>query len=244
MTRFDDIAAKAKFIQGLPDVPTAHRKFPCARCGRDIGRSVWICDGCQVNEKRTVRDMQLLRARESVPIKFRTVRFGSPEMASRVKGTQFAVAAARKALEGARSVVTIIGAAGSGKTTLACAMLAEVIEAGADLNCAGEVLERARFARFVDAVDLSQARQEHRLGAAAPPIVLGAKNASLLVVDEFGRDDRKTLDVAKIVHDREAAKRLTVVTTWMDQAQIAAAYDGGVSRRLFEKATVIRLGAQ
>lgn len=244
MSRLADLLDRAGRILTMPVAEPVARRFPCARCGADIGRSCWICDGCAKGEAGRHRAELLARARESIPAKFRGVRFASPEFSKRVKASDLAIASAKAAPTGKRAVVTIIGAAGAGKTTLACAMLSDVIEAAADLKCDANVLGRARFARFADAVDLSQARQEHRLGADAPPTVLMAKNASVLVVDEFGRDDRRVADVAKVIHDREAASRLTIVTTWMDQRAIADAYDGGVARRLFEKATVIRLGAQ
>jgi hypothetical protein len=88
------------------------------------------------------------------------------------------------------------------------------------------------------------ARQGHRLGGGEPPELADAKRASVRVVDEFGRDDRRNSDVCKLVHEREAEQRLTIVTTWMNQAEVASNYDGGIARRLFEGALVIRLGAR
>lgn len=243
MTRLAEIAVKSGAVALLPSEKPVARRFPCPRCGVDIGRNLWACEVCAGADRQAARETILSTARDSVPAFFRPIRFGTPAFAKLVHASPAAIAAARAALSDGTAVVTLRGDPSKGKTTLACAMLAEVVDAGADLACHPTALERARYARFVDAVQLSLSRQEHRLGGGAPDEVLRAKNASVLVLDEFGKDDRRTVDVAKIIHDRHAAGDLTIVTTWMDQAAVAAAYDGGVARRLFEKAVVIRLGA-
>lgn len=241
MNPIAELVVKAGLLKEAPAELT-RRPWPCSVCGVDIGRSTYICDSCFKLEARKRRDCQLERARVSIPEKFRGVRFGTPEFAARVKASPAAIAGAISAVTGKRPVVTVIGASGKGKTTLACAILSDIIDRADNLACDRQTLERARFARYVDASQLALARQEHRLGGGAPEEVLRAKNASVLVVDEFGRDDRKAVDVGKIIHERESAGRLTIVATWMDQVEIKNAYDAGIARRLFEKATVIRLG--
>lgn len=243
MVRIDDVAQRADLLTNLVVDQPVPRRFPCPGCGQDIGRNVWACDGCAARALVERRDSMLRPARESIPQDFRACRFSTPDLARWIVASPGAIAGARDALSGESALVTILGSTGVGKTTLACAMLAEVIEAGADLRCAPDVLERARTAYFVDALRLSQARQEARLGTGEPRELLRAKKASVLVVDEFGRDRALDVDVTKIIHERQAAKRLTIVTTWLDQAEIATSYDGGIARRLFQRATVFRLGS-
>lgn len=244
MVRFDLVAQRADLLTNLvlDDDQPVRRRFPCPGCGEDIGRNVWACDACAARAIVERRDSQLRTARESIPGDFQDCRFTTPGLAQRIAASPGAIAGAREALTGESALVTILGPTGEGKTTLACAMLAEVIEAGANLHCHPEVLERARTAHFGDALRLSQARQEARLGVGEPVELLRARKASVLVVDELGRDRSNDVDVIKIIHERQAAKRLTIVTTWLDQADIAAAYDGGIARRLFQRATVFRLG--
>lgn len=241
MNRFDDIARKAGLIATLPTQPVA-RRFTCERCGRDLAENVCICGPCNDAKRIERRNSELYRARESVPTRYRWARLATLLASKRLKATPKAIEAAWLALSGANPIVTIVGQSGTGKTSLACAMLAEVIEAGADLACDPKVLERARFAHFADAPQLAISRKEHKLGADAPGEVLRARRASVLVLDEVGREGKGELDVAKIIHEREAACSLTIVTTWLDEAGILAAYDGGLARRLFRKSILFELG--
>jgi len=241
MSRFDEIARKAGLIAKLPAVP-ARRRFTCGRCERELSANVCVCDECAQAERYERRGFELNRARESIPSRFRWSRLTAPELAKRLKATPKVIRAAWTAIGGANPTVTIVGQSGTGKTSLAVAMLAEVIEAGAAMSCDMKTLERARFAHFADAPQLAISRKEHKLGADAPGEVLRARRASVLVLDEVGKEGRGELDVAKIIHEREAACALTIVTTWLDEAGILAAYDGGLARRLFRKSILFELG--
>ncbi|HMJ56444.1 MAG TPA: hypothetical protein VK540_30465 [Polyangiaceae bacterium] len=241
MNRFSEIAEKARLIASLPAGPVA-RRFTCERCDVELAENRCVCGPCYQAQQLERQASVLTTARESIPAKFRWARLHSPDFAKRVAGSDKVIEAARDALVGKTPVVTIVGASGSGKTSLACAMLADVIEAGAFPTCDAKTLQRARYGLFVDAQQLALSRKEHRLGLGAPDNVLRARRASVLVIDELGREDKTTLDVAKIVHEREAACKLTIVTTWLDEAGVLSAYDGGLARRLFRKSILFKLG--
>lgn len=232
----------AELLWKLPVVETTHRRFPCHRCGQDVGRNCWICDACIEPQRREDRARELKPARDSIDDDYRWACFGNPLLLTRIAGRPTQIAGAMALLSQGEKVVTIVGATGTGKTSLACAMLSSVIEAGVNLQCDGDTLRRAKRARFYHAYDLSVARGEHRLGGNEPPKITDAKTASVLVLDELGRDDRKTSDVAEVIRRRLAMGLPTIVTTWQTQSEIAAAYDGGIARRLYQRATLIRLG--
>jgi DNA replication protein DnaC len=223
---------------------TSCRKFPCRRCGEDIGRNVSLCDPCVLPHRREERARLLKPARDTIDNDYRWARFGAPALEARVVAKAHVLDAARKLLSEGQTVITIVGGTGVGKTSLACAILAEEIEAGMNLHCAGDVLKRAIGARFFHAYDLSVARAEHRLGGGEPPKVVEAKRASVVVIDELGRDERKTSDVAEVIRRRLAASMPTIITTWQTQEEVKNSYDGGIARRLFQRATLIPLGGR
>lgn len=240
--RFDEIADKAGFIAKLPaDGSTLRRRFVCERCDRELTTSVCVCDKCAQVQLVERRAAALARARNSIPDTFRGVRLA--QLAKPVgKASSELIRGAFDALRGETPTVTLTGPTRAGKTTIACAMLNEVIAAGAEMGCEQKTLDRARFAHFGDAVDLAMQRKEHRLGNGTPGDLLRAKNASVLVIDEFGREDRSDMDVAKLIHQRHRECRLTIVTTWMDRAGVAKAYDGGTATRLFTNSILFELG--
>lgn len=241
--RFGDIARRAGLIATLPSAETvARRRFTCRRCACELAANVSECEACAGLERVEKRAALLARARNSVPPHFRAIRFNQLVQPAGRAPRQL-VREAYDALKGEKPIVTFAGPTQAGKTTLACAMLNHVIELGANLGCDDATLERARFAMFGDAVDLALSRKEHRFGNGTPGDLLRAKNASMLVIDEFGREDRSDMDVAKLIHQRCRDRKLTIVTTWMDRPAVTRAYDGGTATRLFTDSILFELGA-
>jgi DNA replication protein DnaC len=238
-----DTIGRAAEISGLriDEEAPLRRVFRCERCGREIDRAGWACDDCLHAHVATLRAQKLAAARASVPEKHRSARFGTPELARYVNAPQAVLERARALLD--RPVILIHGAAGTGKTTLACALLQHVIEAGADTRCSGDVFDRARDARFVEAYELSMARAAHRLGQDDPPAVAAAMRASVLVLDELGREDTRNRDVESVIHRRHRENRTTIITTWLSIDDIRTRYDEGIYRRLCEGSVVIELTA-
>jgi DNA replication protein DnaC len=239
--RFAELVRRAGFIAGIPGNAPVQRRFTCRRCACELASNVSECEACAGAERVEKRAALLARARASIPERFRAVRFAHLVQPTG-RAPRELVVDAFNALKGESPIVTFAGPTLAGKTSLATAMLNYVIELGDNLECDQKVLERARFAMFADAVVLALSRKEHRLGNGTPGDLLRAKNASVLVIDEFWREDRSDMDVAKLIHQRHRECRLTIVTTWLDRAGVAKVYDGGTATRLFTASILFELG--
>ena len=227
-------------IAELPALPTARRVFRCEKCGCEIERNTWACDACVREHCSELRSRKLASARASVPEKHRAARFGSVVLADYVQLSAKQVEAVRRLP--LRPIVVVHGPAGSGKTTLACAMLHSVIEAGANLACSPDTFEQAKKARFAECYALSVARSEHGLGRDTPPEVAEAVAASVLVLDELGREDSRNRDVEHVISTRYRENRPTIITTWLTPDGLRGRYDEGIYRRLCEGSVIIPIG--
>ena len=136
--------------------------------------------------------------------------------------------------------VVFLGHAGTGKTTLAVALLRVLLDrkiASHPFASDGDVAAVARHCRFAAA---------HRLGVAAlvpgdPLEIRRAMRAPILLIDDLGKDaDINSNPVPSIIAERHAEERVTWVTTELSPDAIANRYGGGVARRIFESAELIR----
>ena len=104
-------------------------------------------------------------ARDSIPLAFRDLDAQKVRQAPAWLGKPSSSAQASTT----RLRVVLVGASGVGKTTLACWMLRQLVDAGVDGP--RETFDRARRALFVDAPGLCRAVREHRLGAGDAPLL-------------------------------------------------------------------------
>jgi hypothetical protein len=235
--------------------------YPCVseyRCGNRV-KLPGICGDCVARQEREDRHAALARARGSVPAMWRWAKAGAPEMPLRMLGAPQAPAAlvtrtlariletARRALA-EHHLLVLWGDSGVGKTSLATALLHEIIIAGEDPAAPLAALNRARLTRFLDAAaihGLEDLRTTVGDKADVEDFYFFEKKSSTLLVDNLGIEldgcppntplaSMKIKASKQLVSTRIAEKRDTIITMWMERAEVTRVYGGGFSRLLFE----------
>ncbi len=212
--------------------------FVC-RCGAEIGHP-GVCDSCGAAWELEAFQRLLAPARGTIPARFRWARFGAPEMRQRVPEANM-----RRVLDIASPLplgIALVGESGAGKTSLACAMLQRIHDwAGPNKPHAG--VERARRAFFVSAGELVAAGEEaKRYNAVESDILKRAKHASVLVLDNVEPGKLDSI-VGRVVMDRHDSELVTIITTWMDEAEAGRHYGGGWARRAYGVTVRLDTGA-
>jgi DNA replication protein DnaC len=177
-------------------------------------------------------------ADRGIPARFRWARLDSPDLEARVHVAErrgripTAQQAAAAMLSHPGPAVTLVGPAGSGKTSLAVAAMRGVPRA-----------------LYVAAASLERARIEHRAGDGESPLVARAMRAPLLVIDDVGQDKPSSVSALEaVILARHDAELRTWVTTGLGgsvatvQAALDARYNAGVARRLCESGTALVIG--
>lgn len=184
-------------------------------------------------QKRIDLEQRLEHLALTVPPKYSWASFGSPLLAGRMAEPKL-VATARAAVAGPTlpSSIVLLGAAGSGKTSLACAILRFLVE------------EKGLHGRFASAFSLAKARQEIPLGEGEAKPVQKAMLSKLLLLDELGGELSRNTAVQELVHERHANELVTIYTTGLSQSELLDKYGEGIVRRVVEGAVVISLGGR
>jgi DNA replication protein DnaC len=145
----------------------------------------------------------------------------APELRERVDPASLEVA---RSLDLARlDRVTLLGSAGAGKTALAVAIANAWTAA------------TSQPSRFVAALDLGMARQQHALGDGEAETVRAAMTARLLLLDDLGQEpDFGISTIAHVVEHRYDQARPTVATSGLPVESLLSRYGAGVTRRLLE----------
>jgi DNA replication protein DnaC len=170
---------------------------------------------------RRQREKRLARVDRVVPERYAGLTLDSPNLAKRVVA-KTAIEAARRLLDSPGLV--FVGGSGTGKTTLACAGMADWIVA------------KGGTPYFVACRALAAARAAHSLGEGEADIVERALAADLLILDDLGvGDDAHRSAVGDVIDERYDRMRVTWVTTGFDSSNITQKYGVGRSRRVFAK---------
>ncbi len=233
--KVSELLSKSDWAETLP------AEYTCFECGKArVKRLAEYCDGCKVSRVKREQREQILKAIETIPEKHRHTTLLHPQLVHWVRS--------REAIERARAcigkmVVLLVGPKGAGKTPLASAMLLDVVRKGIADDATSRERNIASRVMFVHAYEIPKARSQHPLGEGEPPLIAKALRASVLVLDELQpfRDDRN--DLYELLHAREAAKRATIITTFMTRDDIARAWDGGLVKRIWDEAERIELGS-
>jgi len=164
----------------------------------------------------------------NVPARYAWATLEAPELASRVANPT-ATMVARASLRAAR--VVLLGGAGAGKTSLACAMLHAIAQ-----TTRGACV-------FAGAYWVAKARAEMPLGRGEAPIIDDAIAARCLLLDDLGLEQARSTGVEEVIYERHAAGRQTIVTSGFSGKELAARYGDGIARRIFGGALVLRCNA-
>lgn len=213
---------------------------PCrGGCGSRVERP-GVCEACGREHERREHDATLRMAIESIPGDFRwssleSIR--SPEYSGRVHLKPRALQVADRLL-GYR-VLVLVGESGAGKTSLGCALLRAIIDAGR-FGSDPKAYERARRARFIDVRELFSEPERNdtphpaTLAVCMPVVLLDDVGQEAGRGEGFKADERvRTMaDILCARHDAPWAK--TIVTTFAREAKWRELYGDGVARRYWQ----------
>lgn len=226
-------------LSATPSGPPPSRPWWCPVCGDPRPYGV-TCEPCKPKAARAQRQEGLRASYATIPPMFRETTFEN--VGARVrKGALDHARAATDALEATPRVI-LSGPPGCGKTSLASCMLRRLIDRALEPDATIEHWRRASSILFVDAHDLAGARAAAPLGSEAP-LVKRAFGVSVLVIDELGGEPEKIPRnaIPDVLHKRHKdPSRWTIVTTGLATSVLADLYGGGIVRRLFEGAAVIK----
>lgn len=235
--------------------------YGCVRgCGRQTTMP-GICSACGGRERRAEARQEFAAALGSIPEAFRWASPRAQELGKRARGieTETGWSAPADLAEcivhgvgtGRRPFWTMRGPTGSGKTSIACAALTALCEAGMAAWLAAPLpgsrrhvvsesaaVRIARGARFVPAINLMppQDPSDDR-----PAMFGAALRATVLFLDDLGKELSAREDTAasaqraaktrELIEERWYARRPTVITTALDDDALNKIYDGGTFRR-------------
>jgi hypothetical protein len=235
--------------------------YGCARgCGRETTMP-GICAACGSRERRSEARREFAVALDSIPPAFRWATPRAEELEKRVRAletesgysvpTDLAERIVQGVGTGRRPFWTLRGPTGAGKTSIVCAALTALCEAGiaawlsvplpgSRRQAASEpaAVRIARGARFIPAISLLPPQDP---GDDRPAMFGAALRATVLFLDDLGKELSAREDVAvsalraaktrELIEERWYARRPTVITTALKDEDLLKVYDGGTFRR-------------
>lgn len=217
--------------------------WQCPKCrGRSFTGEGNLCWHCEERKSEPVRkSAREIGLEESIPAHFRWSSLSASELEGRVTGGRVTIGKIVSTVraEGQKpyrptSGLLLAGEAGTGKTSLACAMLRDWFQ-----KTKGSAL-------FVAAHDLAGARLQHELGRGEANLVDRASKVDLLLIDDIGSEPTGTFhtEIRDVIARRHNYDLPTWVTTGKKREEILERYGFGIARRIVGVAKVFRLGDQ
>lgn len=197
----------------------------CASCRAELPDDAHPGDRCEPCATKLRQRRRLDAWAKAVPATVCEVHLGAPWLVGLV-GREVVRDLEANEIPG---VVTLLGPAGAGKTSLAAALSRRAVLGG-----------KASAVTWTLADALARVPSSSRLGQGDPldPFV----RAPLLVVDELGGEAPNLEHVVRgVLVARHQGGARTIVTSGLTLDELRARYDAGVMRRLVEGAAVVQL---
>lgn len=201
-------------------------RVKCKMCDNSVFEGRVTCEECRATQMRKLDAVNLTC--RSVPSRWDWAHFNAETLYDRVKNNSLIKQA--EAMTSNLERALLFGTeAGTGKTTLAVCLLKRI---------AGD---RSMRGHFISAVKLAPCRANSSLGR-VPGEMREALDAPILLIDDLGYESKTHNNcIPDIIHQRfEDTSLVTIVTTGLSSAQLAAAYGEGIKRRLVEGAAVMK----
>lgn len=210
-------------------------EYQCAACTVAVVAMPGVCDACARKHDEGEHVRSLAFARRTIPERFRWASLEGDAIADRVDPAALLEV---RALFGAPIPLglAILGPAGSGKTSLACAILRRIHDR-ATFGCPDPILRRAQQSYFVSAVELAADVERARVDRGSSELRRMARNATVLVLDEVSKGGEPAWEIVQLRHDRNVP---TIVTSWETPADLGKRHGGGFTRRTLDATIVCR----
>ena len=228
------------------------RTTTCGGCGAAVAAH-GSCGACWVAWRGVQWADRLRSVFTRIPESYRDARLDGPELLARCRWAAERPRATLLRGHLAARVVIVVGASGEGKSTLAGALAAEVIELGTSSEAAFDRAMRLRWVGARDIVDLAAARKNHH--GDGGDAYDRAIDSRVLIIDNLGAESSgkgsfSDADIARASADfldrrydamRGRADMLTIVTTFGTAAKWREWYDDGIARRYWSGQGVVAL---
>lgn len=217
-----DVLRQVGAVYGFgTQLPTRH-VFRC-RCGIEVPERGTLCPQCGERELAELRAMHIARARKTLPT-WPYARFGHPSF--RADATLVDVARGWRLTE--RIGLTLIGPTRRGKSSLAVALCVDRM----DRATTTEQVRLAAGIRYMLASDLDKARSEHALGRDEAPLVRSALRATVLVLDDLGKEKTKGEVLTHVLEKRYTLDLPNIITSELTLRQLGDRYGLSDRRRV------------
>lgn len=212
--------------------PAKYRCEPCAEASFLEARRIAAEE--QRAKKEKARERSLADAWATLPAEGRDVSLANVVTSGRLADPVAATKASAHVMAESPTppILLLVGHTGTGKTSLARALIQDMLREAENLDAPTWIVDRAEGARYYSIPYIARARMRSKLGSEAPEFD-DAMGATVLVLDELGGENKMHADVIEeLIFDRIDAGRPTIITTGLSSAAIMERYSAGLARRI------------